>query len=227
MKVKKIHSWELSYSEAVQVQKELIKKLAFHPIKQTVKYVAGADISYSKNDPRIFGAVVVIELPEMKVIEVQTADDIATFPYIPGLLAFRELPVLCKIFSKIKQIPDVVICDGQGIAHPREMGIASHLGLLLDIPTVGCAKTRLVGEYGNVGLEKGSHTPLIFKGKVVGCVMRTRDSVKPVFVSPGHQIDLETAMTAINLCTTKYRLPEPTRLAHIYVNKLRKSLMTI
>lgn len=222
MKVNNIHSWNLTYSEAIELQKKCIEKLTFPKFKGNVSYIAGVDISCSKGDPRLFGAVVILKVSDLSIVEVATGYEQATFPYIPGLLSFRELPLLCKIFEKVSLIPDIVVCDGQGIAHPRSMGIASHLGLCIDIPTIGCAKKRLVGDYGPVGKKKWSQSDLVYRDNVVGAVVRTRENVKPVFISPGNQIDLENAVEILKMCTTKYRLPEPTRLAHKEVNILRK-----
>jgi deoxyribonuclease V len=221
MKVTPLHSWDLDYKQAVELQKILASKLQFSKLDHPVQYVAGADISYSKADPRIFGAVVILKLPEFTIIESSYAYKEIPFPYIPGLLAFRELPILWEIFKKIKKVPDVVICDGQGIAHPRKLGLASHLGLLLKIPTIGCAKKRLVGEYAEPGKDRWSESPMIYKGDVVGAALRSREKVKPIFISPGHMIDLNGAIAVVKSCITKYRLPESTRLAHQLVNKLR------
>jgi len=222
MQVKKIHDWNLTPKEAVQVQRKLKKGLCFPKLTQTVRTVAGADLSFSKGDARIFAAVVILKIDDMKVIEIVSGVGESPFPYIPGLLAFRELPLLCDLFSKLPQTPDVLICDGQGIAHPRGLGIASHLGLLLNIPTIGCAKKRLVGRYDEVGKGRWSRSALIHKNEIVGTVLRTRENVKPIFISPGNNIDLESAVVIVQQCITRYRLPEPTRMAHLHVNKFRK-----
>ncbi len=192
--------------------------------KHTPITVAGADVSFSKKDPRIFAAVVVLKLPELEIVEIATAVDTASFPYVPGLLSFREIPILIQAFKKLKQTPDIVLCDGQGIAHPRGIGLASHLGLFLDIPTIGCAKSRLIGEYRPVGEKQWSKSLLKHKGETVGTVLRTRAQVKPLFISPGHLIDLNGSVSIVKKCTGRFRLPEPTRQAHIAVNQLRKEV---
>jgi deoxyribonuclease V len=207
--------------EAIEKQKELVKKLQLLQLTKQPTYVAGADISYSKKDPRLFAALVVFKLPELEVVEEVCGEGEATFPYIPGLLGFREVPVLLPLFEMLSRLPDVVICDGQGVAHPRGLGYASHLGVVLGIPTVGCAKTRLVGEYEPVGEKRWSQSELLYKGNRVGTVLRTRESVKPVFVSPGHLIDQEGAVEIVKQCVGRYRLPESTRQAHKLVNAYR------
>ncbi len=168
----------------------------------------------------MYAAVVVMSLPELELVETATAYGEAYFPYIPGLLSFREVPVLLEAFQALKRLPDAVICDGQGIAHPRGFGLAAHLGLLLDLPTVGCAKTRLIGEHRPAGMRKGSAAALKIDGKTVGKVLRTRTGVKPVYVSPGNKLDVESSVKLVCLCS-KYRVPEPTRHAHMLCNRLR------
>lgn len=222
MKVTQLHSWKVNYREAVRIQNSLIENLSFPKLKKKPKRVAGADVSCSKRSTMLFASVVVLSLPDLSVIEEQLVESPAVFPYIPGLLSFREIPILCKAFRKIKTAPEAVICDGQGIAHPRGIGLAAHLGLILNIPTVGCAKSRLVGEYKPVGEKRWSRSRLRFGGKNIGSVVRSRRGVKPVFISPGNNIDLQGSIKLIRWCTTRYRLPEPTRLAHISVNRYRR-----
>lgn len=209
----------LTPKEAVQQQRLLAERLQFPPLEKKVKWVAGADVAYSRETGKHVAAIVILEIPELNVVEMQTVSGTTTFPYIPGLLSYREIPVLLKTFEKIKKMPDVILCDGQGIAHPRGLGLASHLGLLFGIPTVGCAKSRLVGEYRMPGKNKGCHTPLTYKEEIVGAVLRTRTGVKPIFVSPGCHIDLESSLAVVMQCVTRFRLPEPTRLADLEVGK--------
>ena len=175
--------------------------------------------SGTKKSRIFYASVVVFELKTMEMIEAVTASGKVDFPYIPGLLSFREAPILLKAFAKIKSNPDVVILDAQGIAHPRGIGLASHIGLLLDKPSIGCAKTRLIGDYNEVGEEVGCYSHLTVKDKVVGAVLRTRKNVKPVFISPGHKIDLDTSIALVLKCCRGYRLPEPVREAHNLVKK--------
>lgn len=222
MKIKTLHPWNLSPKEAVECQRKLVQQLVSKPLEK-VRWVAGADISYSRFKPELFASVVVIDLEEkMKVVEIATAVGRAEFPYISGFLAFREIPTLLKAFENLRLTPDVIICDGQGIAHPRGLGIASHLGLWLDIPTIGCGKSRLVGEFKVPSQEKGGRSSLIYQSKEVGAVVRSKNKVAPLFISSGHLIDLESSLQVIQNCLTSYRLPEPIRIAHAAVNETRK-----
>jgi len=223
MKIHRLHDWNLSYQEAVQVQKKLVKKLKLSPLKKKAYLVAGADISFSKKDPTLYAGVVVMRLPTLEIVETSTIKGRTSFPYIPGLLAFREIPVLLKAFQKLKNVPDVIMCDGQGIAHPRGLGLASHLGLILKTPTIGCAKTRLVGDYKKPARRQGAQKRLLYKGRRVGCVFRSQKNVKPLFISPGHLIDFSDSVKVIRQCMSHYRLPEPTRRAHGLVNAYRQS----
>ena len=192
-------------------------------IPRNISLVAGADISYAKGDDLFYAAVVLLKFPELEIVEQLSVSERVTFPYIPGLLSFREGPVLLKAFEKLKSIPDVAIFDGQGIAHPRRLGLASHMGLFLAIPTIGCAKSRLVGiPRDEAGNRPGDFSHLIFNDTVVGAVVRTKKNVKPVFVSQGHKIGLERTIEIIIASCKGYRLPEPTRKAHIEVNRVRQ-----
>ncbi len=222
MNVRTLHAWPANYREAVQIQEVLRRRLRLTPLKRPVRLVAGADVSYSKGSPDLFAAVVILSLPNLEVVETRTTKAKAGFPYLPGLLSFRELPPLLDAFKRLRTVPDAVICDGQGIAHPRRFGLASHLGLLLDLPTVGCAKSLLVGNYREPAGRRWSRRDLIHEGEVIGQVLRTREAVKPVFVSPGHKIDLEGSVTLVRQCIGRFRLPETTRHAHSLVNKIRQ-----
>jgi len=226
--MKKLHSWNLSYSRAREVQAELACKVQFVPLKKTPKLIAGIDCAFSKDGGRIFAAVVVLRLPGFEVVEIASASRKVTFPYIPGLLSFREAPVCIAAVEKLQTQPDVFMIDGQGIAHPRRLGLAAHLGLFLDQPTIGCAKSRLTGTYEEPPPEKGAYSLLKdekgswnAKSEIIGAVVRTRTNVKPVFVSVGHKCLLEDAIRVVLSCAMKYRLPEPTRLAHQAVSKLK------
>ncbi len=222
MKVKNLHSWNVSYKKAREIQESLRKGLIFKPLKNDARYIAGADVSYEKHGDVFYAGVVVYDLADKRVIEEKGAVGPVDFPYIPGLLSFREAPVLMRAFRKIRAPVDAVIVDGQGIAHPRGFGLASHVSLLLDVPGVGCAKTRLVGEHGDVGEKRGKRADLTIDGERIGVVLRTKDRVKPVYVSPGHLVDVDSAAKLVIDCSAEYRLPEPTRLAHLYVNKMRR-----
>jgi len=185
MKTRSLHPWDVSYREAVEIQKALRPQLVFKEFRSKIVFVAGADVSCSKKTDRLWAGVIVLRYPGFEKVEERWVEETSTFPYVPGLLSFREIPPLLKAFQRIAHEPDLIFCDGQGIAHPRGMGLASHLGLLLERPTIGCAKSRLVGEFAEVGQERGDFSPLLYKGKKTGAVVRTRSGVKPLFVSPG------------------------------------------
>ena len=221
METKKLHSWNLSYSQAVDLQKNLACKVQFNPLKKPPKLIAGLDCAFSKDGKKIIAAVVVLKLPDFVSVETTSALRKVTFPYIPGLLSFREAPVCIAAVEKLKAEPDVFIIDGQGIAHPRRLGLAAHLGLFFDKPTIGCAKSRLTGYFEDPPPEKGTYSLLKDKDEVIGAVVRTRTDVEPVFISVGNKCRLDDAIKIALDCTTKYRLPEPTRLAHQLVSKLR------
>jgi len=220
-----LHPWDVDYQEAVSIQNTLKKELILHDgVKiAPVDVIAGADISYSRGSDLFFAAVVLLSYPDMQPIEEVHAVERVSFPYIPGLLSFREGPVLLKAFEKLQQQPDLVMFDGQGIAHPRGLGLAAHLGLFLDIPAIGCAKSRLCGEHREPGPLPGDHEDLLYQGWVIGSVLRTKARVRPVFVSPGHRISLERSREVTLKCCRGYRLPEPIRQAHLSVNRLRIS----
>jgi deoxyribonuclease V len=218
------HRWDVDVREATEIQERLRKKLSLKNrfVFRDIRWIAGADVAYATGDDAIFGAVVVLSFPELVVVEASGIKGRVEFPYIPGLLTFREAPVLLEAFSLLKQRPDVILFDGQGIAHPRGFGLASHAGLLIGLPSVGCAKTRLVGEHGSVGRRRGSYSWLRFEGKRVGAVVRTRADVKPVFVSAGNEITIQTAVRLVLAACKGYRLPEPIRKAHQLANRIRR-----
>ncbi len=214
MKIFKRHKWDLSPKEAIELQKQLADEIIDDsPLDlANIRYVAGVDVSVKNNVSQ--SAVVVLSFPELEVIEISRAKLPTTFPYVPGLLSFREGAVLIEAFRQLKQEPDVLIFDGMGRIHPRKIGIASHMGLWLQKPTIGCGKNHLVGNYETPDLEKGSYSTLTYKGETLGVVLRTRTNVKPVYISVGHLADLETSIQLVLACTPKYRLPRPIREAH-------------
>jgi len=212
-----------TYRGAVRRQLELRDRLVLRGGPRRVCTVAGADLSYEKHGDRFFAAVVVLALPELDVVEEVTARGKSPFPYIPGLLSFREGPLLWRAFRRLKSKPDLCLFDGHGIAHMRGIGIASHMGLLLDVCSIGCGKTRLVGEHEEPGRRVGSQAPLLYRGKAVGAVVRTKKGVKPIYVSPGHRIGIPAAVRWVLACGGGYRLPEPTRLAHLACNEARRA----
>ena len=222
MKIIDRHRWDLTPKEAVALQRQIKGELLLTPLTGKIATVAGADVSYNRGSDLFFAGVVLLALPGLEVIETASASGRVTFPYVPGLLSFREGPILLEAVRKLAQTPDLVIFDGQGIAHPRGIGIAAHMGLFLGIPTVGCAKTRLCGEFDPPGEERGARSPLMMNGERLGAVVRTKERVKPLFVSPGHLIDMEGSVEAVLNCLGGYRLPESTRQAHLLVNRLRR-----
>jgi deoxyribonuclease V len=223
MKIHYHHSWDVGYKDAVTIQQNLKSQLILHDrdFPEDISTVAGADISYSRHSDLFFAAVVLLEYPTMKLIEETFFRERVSFPYIPGLLSFREGPAVLKAFESLRNAPDVVIFDGQGIAHPRGVGLASHMGLFLNIPSIGCAKKRLVGSYNEVSQEVGDYSDLILGDQLVGAALRTKKKVKPVFISPGHKISMRRAIDVVLSCCRGYRLPEPVRRAHLEVNKIR------
>lgn len=223
MEILKLHEWNLSPSEARELQIELAGRVKVKSMRKKPRLVAGMDCSLDKPGGRIFAAVVVFSFPDMEVVETAEASGPLAFPYVPGLLSFREAPVYCLAAEKLRCEPELFLIDGQGIAHFRRLGLASHLGLFLNRPTIGCAKSRLIGTYEEPGQEKGSFSELYDKGERIGAVVRTRDGIKPLFVSPGHLCSFEDAVEWTLACTTKYRLPEPTRIAHQTVAKIKTS----
>lgn len=221
MKFRSLHPWDLCYRRAVALQESLRARLILRAPRRPIRLVAGADISYSKSDDLFFAGVVVLVMPDFREVARATAVGRVAFPYIPGLLSFREAPILLQAFEQLETAPDLILFDGQGTAHPRGFGLASHMGLILDTPSIGCAKSRLCGEHGSVASPAGSHVPLTLDGRTIGAVVRTRTGVNPIFVSPGHRMGLRSAIGWSLKCCAGYRIPEPTRRAHRLVNELR------
>ncbi len=209
-----LHPWNVSAQEAIRIQETLRNRIILKRTFSKVTSVGGGDASYSNSSDLVFGAMVVLSFPEMEVIDTATADGKILFPYTPGLLSFREGPILIEAFQKLRWKPDVMIYDGQGIAHPRGIGLASHMGLWLDLPSIGCAKTPLLDEFALPGPLKGSFEWIRREGKKVGVVLRTRDHIKPLFISPGHRIDLPTCVELTLESCKGFRFPEPLRKAH-------------
>jgi deoxyribonuclease V len=225
MRIHERHAWNVSAQEAIRLQKQWVASLEHCPLPKTVKMVAGADVSYNIGSRQMYAGVVVVHLPKLQVVEEQVAVGLTDFPYVTGLLSFREAPMLIEAFRQVGTHPEVVMFDGQGIAHPRRMGIAAHLGLFLEVPTVGCAKSWLTGRYDEHALSPtaGASVPLCdATGSEIGAVVRTKARTRPVFVSPGHLADVRSAVTIVLQCCAGYKLPEPTRLAHLLVNRVRK-----
>ncbi|MBM4341178.1 MAG: endonuclease V [Deltaproteobacteria bacterium] len=209
-----LHPWEVSVEEAIRLQNHLRSRLILKNTFSNLKTIGGADVAYSKDGRHLFGAIAVLSYPEMNPIDVATAHGKISFPYIPGLFSFREGPVLVEAYQQLRVKPELLIFEGHGIAHPRGFGLASHMGLWFDLPSIGCARTPLLSEYDSPDTSKGSFTPIYVEGRRVGGTLRTKRGVKPVFVSPGHRIDLVSSIRIILTTCPKYRIPEPLRKAH-------------
>ena len=217
-----LHSWNVTPKEAVCIQESLAGRIDLAWDGRSVSTVAGIDVSVKGGVSR--AAIVLLTFPDLAPLESTVAERPTPFPYVPGLLTFREGPVVLDAWANLKQTPDVVLFDGQGIAHPRRMGLAAHLGLWLGIPAIGCAKSRLYGRHGEPGPRKGDAEPLVDErdpSVVIGSVLRSRENVKPLFVSPGHRMGIRSAVSWALRCGAGYRVPEPTRRAHHLVNELR------
>jgi deoxyribonuclease V len=216
MLIRMRHPLDVSVAEARSIQEEMGNEVREEPglDPAAVEVVAGTDISYLRESRLALGAVVLMSYPGLEVLEVSTSALEVGFPYVPGLLSFRELPALLPALEKLGRPPDLIFVDGQGLAHPRFFGLASHLGVLTGIPTIGCAKSRLVGEAAEPGPEVGDWAPLLYQGRTVGAVLRTRKGVKPLYISVGHLVDLPTSVRMVLSCLRGVRLPEPQRKAH-------------
>jgi deoxyribonuclease V len=223
MRIPHRHAWNVSPGEAVHIQHRLRSRLDFEHMLGRPSVVAGADLACSKGSTVVWAGMVIMSYPGMEILESRVLRGETHFPYVPGLLSFREIPMLLRVARTLRKEPDVILCDGQGIAHPRGMGLAAHLGVLLEKPTVGCAKSRLVGDFSEPGARKGDHSPLRYRGRTVGAVLRTRDGVRPLFVSPGNRVSIEGAVEIVLRCALGYRLPEPTRQAHLLVTRARRT----
>jgi deoxyribonuclease V len=215
MRVHELHGWDVSPAQAREIQSNLSRRVITEDGVIDPRLVAGIDISAPDAEGVARGAVVVLGYPEFGIVEAKVVEGKIAFPYIPGLLSFRESPLILAACERLRNVPDIVLIDGQGIAHPRRFGLASHVGLLLDLPAIGCAKSILCGQHQPVGEEAGSIAELFHKGELIGAALRTRSGVKPVYVSVGHKIDLASALQWVTNCCRGYRLPEPTRLAHL------------
>ena len=215
--------WDLTPREAMRLQRSWRERVEREDRFGPLQYVAGADMAFDPETNIAFAAVIVYRLPELVEVERRMARRKLRFPYVPGLLSFREGPVLLAAFARLRLEPDVILIDGHGLAHPRRFGIACHLGLLLDCPTIGCAKSILVGEAEEPGPKAGSTATLLDKGEKVGVVLRTRDNVKPIYVTTGHRVSLDSAVRIVGLCLDGFRLPKPTREADHWVRDLRRT----
>jgi deoxyribonuclease V len=222
MKIRQLHRWDVPPVEAIRIQRALARRANLREVRRALRTAAGVDVSYETRSSTLYAAVVVMHLDTHEILETATAVHEVAFPYIPGLLSFREAPAALTAFARLRREPDCVLCDGQGIAHPRRFGLACHLGLVLALPTIGCAKSRLVGESRNPGRRRGSFQILYDKGEKIGMVLRTKDGVGPVYVSPGYRVSLRQARVIVLRAYGGYRVPEPIRRAHLLVNALRR-----
>jgi deoxyribonuclease V len=222
MMVAELHPWAVSVQEAFRIQQDLKSRLRLEDDPDEPETIAGVDVAFSNEEQLLYAAIVVLDARSLKPVETVSAVQQPTFPYVPGLLTFREGPVVVEAYEKLSGEPDLLMFDGQGIAHPRGLGLASHLGVLLDKASIGCAKSRLVGEFKEPKQKRGAMRTLSFERRKVGVVLRTRDNTKPVFVSPGHRITVETAAARVLGATKGYRIPEPTRLADIEAERAKR-----
>jgi len=218
MRLERLHGWDVTATEAIALQKELAPRVLRDGDPGDVRFVAAADLAFvdgrwPRQPTRGRAAVVLMRYPELEVVEEQVVEGDVGFPYVPGLLSFREAPLLAEAFERLEGAPELLLIDGHGYAHPRRFGIASHVGLMLDVPTIGCAKSRLCGEHAEPGLRRGSKVELRQGGEVIGAVLRTRDGVKPIYVSVGHKIGLEAAVRWVLRLAPRFRLAEPIRVA--------------
>jgi deoxyribonuclease V len=215
MKIEKLHPWNVTPAEAVKIQIDLKERVSLMDDFNKIEKVGGLDVKYKKGSSKATAAAVVLGFPGLEVLETRVVEGEVSFPYVPGLFSFREIPLLMPALEKLKITPHVMLVDGQGIAHPQRIGLAAHLGILMNIPTIGCAKSRFIGTHEEPAKEKGSYTYLYDKTEVIGAVLRTRTNIAPVYVSIGHKISLPTAVEFVLKCTTKFRIPKPLRTAHI------------
>jgi deoxyribonuclease V len=222
MKIHSLHSWDVTVAEATKLQRELAARVDVRPALDRCDLIAGADISYRRFSTTMYAAVVVLRMHDLSIVEVRGAVAETPFAYQPGYLSFREAPALIEAFARVESEPDAVMFDGQGIAHPRRLGLASHVGLWLQKPSLGCAKSRLTGHFDELPREGGAAVPLMQGDEQIGMVVRTKKGVQPVYVSPGHLIDVVSSVKLVLRSCKGYRIPEPTRQAHLHVNALRR-----
>ena len=212
---------QLSPSDAVLMQKQLRQQIDISPLDKPIRFIGGADISFNKFEETVYAGIVILKFPEIVLVEKVSIISQTRFPYISGLLAFREIPALLKAWEKVETKPDLMVLDGQGIAHKRRVGIATHFGLITNVPSIGCAKSRLTGLYTEPDNIPFAESPLMDKEEQIGVVLKSKLNCKPLFISPGHKVSIAQSVDIIKACIRKYRMPEPTRLAHLLVNETR------
>ena len=223
MRIRQLHEWDLSVEEAIETQRRLADRIRVPaPSKRKIRRIAAGDISYDRGSDRIWAAIVVFSYPEIEQLEIALHTCRVHFPYIPGLLSFREAPPLLDGLAQLVTQPDVLLLDAHGLAHPRRFGLACHIGLLASLPSIGCAKSLLVGEHARLGSRRGSTTPIYYNRRKIGIALRTRNRVRPVYVSCGYKMRLSEALAIIHTCTGPFRIPTPLRAAHNLANRARK-----
>lgn len=222
MKTKLRARWNLTPREAMRLQEQWRERVVLEDRFETIRTVAGADLAFDPATGVAFAGVIIYRFPALQEIERRMARQKLRFPYVPGLLSFRESPILLAAFARLRTEPDLILIDGHGRAHPRLFGIACHIGVLFDKPTIGCAKSLLVGEYDEPAARAGSRSALTFRGERVGTVLRTRANVKPIFVTQGNRVSLDSAVRLVCACVDGFRIPKPTREADRYVRELRE-----
>jgi deoxyribonuclease V len=215
--------WPSTLAEAREIQHALKEKIRIVPLSETPEFIAAVDAAFIEK--KVFGSACLFNFPSLALAEQAFAEGETAFPYIPGYLSFREGPVIVEALKRLGKRPDLILIDGHGIAHPFGIGLASFIGVVLDLPAIGCAKSRLVGDFIEPGKRKGDRSPLTYQEKIIGMVLRTREGVKPVFVSPGHKIDLEDSCRIILQCAVRYRLPEPLRRADAFSRELKQTFL--
>ena len=215
--------WNLTPREAIRLQESLRERVELQDRFGEIRFVAGADMAFDPETEVAFAGVIIYRFPGLEEVERRMARRRLRFPYVPGLLSFRESPVLLAAFARLRTEPDLILIDGHGLGHPRRFGIACHIGILFDKPTIGCAKSRLVGEHQEPGKKAGSTTPLMLEGERIGVVLRTRDNVRPIYVTTGHRVSLDSAVGLVKQCVDGFRIPKPTREADHYVRDLRRA----
>lgn len=219
--------WKVSEEQALKLQKELIEKIEIKPLEKPIRYIAGTDIAYNKANDNIYSGIVVLDFNTLEVVTRSTVIDQVHFPYVPGLLSFREIPSLFKAWEQLTIKPDLIVTDGHGIAHPKKMDVACHFGIITKTPTIGVGKKILIGHYKDLKESKGSFAPLIKDSETIGYAFRAGNCLKPVFVSPGHFCNFKDALNIISKCAIGFRIPEPTRQADIMVNALRRGELEV
>ena len=213
---------KLSVAQAIALQNELRKQINTKPLQKNINTIGGADISFNKYEEIVYAGIIVLSFPDLQEVAKSTIISKTTFPYIPGLLSFREIPSLLKAWDQLEIKPDLMVLDGQGIAHPRRLGIATHFGLITDVPSIGCAKSLLTGKFNALPETAGSESLIYDHVEIIGAALRTKNKTNPIFISPGHRISLQQSIDIIKTCVKGYRIPEPTRKAHLLVNQIRR-----